>query len=71
MIEELVLEITQKIENYKNTKKETWGEVYENVFNEYKHLTSNEKDIILVKVVNKITRDGYSIEDHPFRLIKF
>lgn len=70
MVEDIVIEITQKIENYKNIKKENWGEVYEKFLNSY-NLNDKERNIVLIKVVNKITRDGYSIEDSPFRLVKF
>ena len=70
-INEIVKSVTDNIESFNNKENKTWGEILEKELGKLKKLNSSEKNIVLIRVVKEITRHGYSIEDNPFRLIKF
>lgn len=70
MDENLIIDIAKDIENYKNKNKENWGEVYEKFLNAH-NVAEENKDSVLMNVVSRITLDGFSIEDQPFKLTRF
>lgn len=69
--DKIIKQITKNIEKYKNKENKTWGEVYHSEIDKLTELTKKEKEYILMKVVKEISYHGYSIEDNPFKLIKF
>jgi len=69
-IDELVSEITNRIENFKNYENITWHEVINREFNRIKDINDDNKSLILVRVVKEISRRGYLINDFPFKLTK-
>ena len=66
----IAYEITNRIEKLKNKEKLTWKDVFENELNKLKDLDSEQKNIVLIRIVREISKRGYIIQDNPFKLVK-
>ena len=69
-IDKLVNEITNRIEKFNNLENISWYEVINREFNNFKEINTDNKNLILVRVVREISKRGYLINDFPFKLTR-
>lgn len=69
-IDKIAKELTDNIENFKNTENLNWRDVYDKELNSVEGLSSKDRDLVLIRIVREISRRGYLIEDEPFKLTR-
>lgn len=70
-IKETAKIIANNIINNTNEKKLSWNDIYKNEINKLDNKENLDKTLLLMNIVKEISKQGYSIEDNPFRLIKY
>lgn len=63
-------EITDELIEFRNEENLNWNEVYTRVLDSVGGLTPRNRDVLLIRIVDEISRRGYLIEDFPFRITR-
>ena len=70
-IKETAKIIANNIINNTNEENLSWNDVYKKEINKLDNKENLDKTLLLMNIVKEISRQGYSIEDNPFRLTKY